>query len=430
MTPSQASLLDNCTQTDRNNNGTHNHTTLTSSSIMFIVQEILFAGVCLGGLVGNSLVIYVVIKFSKLQTVTNMYIVNLAVADECFLIGIPFLLITMVQGSWIFGEFMCKTYLILTSINQFTSSILIFILSADRYIAVCHPVASQKWRTPMISKIVSFAAWTCSLILIIPIFSHSKQEENFRVGQNESFNSCVIVWSDNHTENTTESQQRATTFIIYSFVFSFAIPLCLTLIFYCLVIQRLKTVGPKNKSKEKKRSHRKVTKLVLTVVTCYVLCWLPYWVTQIAATYTPSDQGPSEAVVYIQLFAFCLSYSNSAINPILYAFLSDNFRKGFMKVFTCASGSDVNATLNLENSVFPRKKKISEKNQQIRATSICPNNEDECDAGLLVSKVSTSAITLTSRSNINLTLEIKEITPKDLVAKNGLPVVLQPATNV
>lgn len=47
----------------------------------------------------------------------------------------------------------------------------------------------------------------------------------------------------------------------------FAIPLCLILSFYYLVIRKLQTVGPKSKSKEKRRSHRKVTKLVLTVIT-------------------------------------------------------------------------------------------------------------------------------------------------------------------
>ena len=34
---------------------------------------------------GNSLVIYVVMRFSKMHTVTNMYILNLAIADETFL---------------------------------------------------------------------------------------------------------------------------------------------------------------------------------------------------------------------------------------------------------------------------------------------------------------------------------------------------------
>lgn len=100
---------------------------------------------------------------------------------------------------------------------------------------------------------------------------------------------------------------------------------------------------------------------MLTVVTVYVMCWLPYWITQIAMMFTPSYEGVSQFVVKIHLVASCLSYSNSAMNPILYAFLSDNFKKSFLKACTCAAGKDVNATLHLENSVFPRKKQGSDK---------------------------------------------------------------------
>jgi hypothetical protein len=55
------------------------------------------------------------------------------------------------------------------------------------------------------------------------------------------------------------------------------------------VIIKLKTVGPKNSktSKGKKKSHAKVTRLVLTVITVYILCWLPYWITQLALIFTP-----------------------------------------------------------------------------------------------------------------------------------------------
>ncbi|KAF7279138.1 hypothetical protein GWI33_007552 [Rhynchophorus ferrugineus] len=129
---------------------------------MQVIQTILFTVVCLVGLGGNTLVIYVVIRFSKMQTVTNIYIVNLAIADKFFLIGIPFLIATLPNGQWIFGYHACKASMISTSINQFTSSILLCIMSADRYIAVCHPISFPKWRTPMISKVVAFFALFCS----------------------------------------------------------------------------------------------------------------------------------------------------------------------------------------------------------------------------------------------------------------------------
>lgn len=84
----------------------------TDMPLANIFFMILYAIVCIIGLMGNTLVIYVVLRFSNMQTVTNMYILNLAIADECFLIGIPFLIATMNMGHWVFGRAMCKAYLV------------------------------------------------------------------------------------------------------------------------------------------------------------------------------------------------------------------------------------------------------------------------------------------------------------------------------
>lgn len=129
-----------------------------------------------------------------------------------------------------------------------------------------------------------------------------------------------------------------------------------------MVLRKLQTVGPKTRSKEKKRSHRKVTKLVLTVITVYVLCWLPYWISQVALITSPPDVCNTRLQITLFVLVGCLGYSNSAMNPILYAFLSDNFKKSFLKAFTCTAGKDFNTQLQLENSFFPRfGKRSSEK---------------------------------------------------------------------
>lgn len=139
-----------------------------------VIAIVLYLVVCVVGLFGNSLVIYVVLGFSKMQTVTNRYILNLAIADECFLIGIPFLLTTMYLNEWVFGPFLCKFYMISTSITQFTSSIFLLIMSADRFIAVCHPISSPRFRTPLVSKIVSLIAWGMSALIMLPIMLYGE----------------------------------------------------------------------------------------------------------------------------------------------------------------------------------------------------------------------------------------------------------------
>lgn len=309
------------------------------------VLMVLYSAVCIIGLMGNTLVIYVVLRFSNMQTVTNMYILNLAIADECFLIGIPFLLITMNLRHWMFGDAMCKAYMVSTSVTQFTSSIFLFIMAADRYIAICHHISSPKYRTAIVSRIVSVFAWVASALIMLPslLYATVIRKDDGRV-------SCAIVWPAEY------GHLPGYSFTTYSLFLGFVVPLCFIMLFYCLVIKKLREVANKtNKTKGKRRSHRKVTKLVLTVITVYILCWLPYWLTQLILITTPSERCSTKMEVIVFLLVGCLGYSNSAINPVLYAYLSDNFKKSFLKACTCASAIDSGTQLRLDNNMPSRR---------------------------------------------------------------------------
>ena len=82
--------------------------------------------------------------------------------------------------------------------------------------------------------------------------------------------------------------------------------------------------------------------MVLTVIAVYVVCWLPYWLFQIIMLYVASM--PQWLMIFYQLITI-LSYANSAVNPILYAFLSDNFRRTFARAFGCATAAEVDRVL-------------------------------------------------------------------------------------
>jgi len=85
--------------------------------------------------------------------------------------------------------------------------------------------------------------------------------------------------------------------------------------------------------------------MVLTVIAVYVICWLPYWLYQIIMLYVYREgHMPRWLQTFYQLITI-LSYANSAVNPILYAFLSDNFRRTFARAFGCATAAEVERVL-------------------------------------------------------------------------------------
>ncbi len=99
------------------------------------------------GTFGNGLVIISICRSSRLRTVTNTYLLNIAIADFLLLLSVPFLIVTILANGWIFGNILCKMYYNFIHINQYVSSLLLAALSFDRYLAVCHPIRAIEFRT-------------------------------------------------------------------------------------------------------------------------------------------------------------------------------------------------------------------------------------------------------------------------------------------
>ncbi|NP_001033318.1 somatostatin receptor type 5 [Sus scrofa] len=133
-----------------------------------VAVPVLYLLVCALGLGGNALVIYVVLRHAKMKTVTNIYILNLAVADVLLMLGLPFVATQNALSYWPFGPVLCRLVMTLDGINQFTSIFCLTVMSVDRYLAVVHPLRSARWRRPRVARLASAAVWAFSLVMSLP----------------------------------------------------------------------------------------------------------------------------------------------------------------------------------------------------------------------------------------------------------------------
>ena len=79
-----------------------------SFKILIIVTWSLLA---LFGIIGNGLVIFIAVKYKKLNDITNCYILALAISDLLFvLFCIPFTTFLYVDGYWTLGWILCKLF--------------------------------------------------------------------------------------------------------------------------------------------------------------------------------------------------------------------------------------------------------------------------------------------------------------------------------
>ncbi|MBN3315058.1 OPRD protein, partial [Atractosteus spatula] len=302
-------------------NGSLNYTELSTvksatSIIIAISITAIYSVVCVVGLLGNILVMYGVVRYTKMKTATNIYIFNLALADALATSTLPFQSAKYLMDTWPFGELICKIVIAIDYYNMFTSIFTLTMMSVDRYIAVCHPVRALDFRTPIKAKIINVCVWILSSAIGVPIMimAVTKVTDKGNIV-------CMLKFPDPDWYWDTVTK-------ICVFIFAFVVPVLVITICYGLMILRLKSVRLLSGSKEKDKNLRRITRMVLVVVAAFIICWTPIHIFIIVKTLVEIDKKNPFVIASWHL-CIALGYTNSSLNPVLYAFLDENFKRCF-----------------------------------------------------------------------------------------------------
>ena len=102
------------------------------SAVMIIIDVLAFTG--------NLLVCWAVYHNRNLRTVTNMYVVSLAISDGLMAsLCIPFSVVLLVTGKWPFGFEVCQFFGFFCFFFGMVSVLLITATSVNRYFCVVRP---------------------------------------------------------------------------------------------------------------------------------------------------------------------------------------------------------------------------------------------------------------------------------------------------
>ncbi|XP_067282366.1 opioid receptor, delta 1a [Pseudorasbora parva] len=284
--------------------------------IIAISITALYSVICVVGLLGNILVMYGVVRYTKLKTATNIYIFNLALADALATSTLPFQSAKYLMNTWPFGELLCKVVIAIDYYNMFTSIFTLTMMSVDRYIAVCHPVRALEFRTPVKAKIINVCIWILSSAVGVPIMIMAVTKVT-----NQGATVCMLKFPDPDWYWDTVTK-------ICVFIFAFVVPVLVITICYGLMILRLRSVRLLSGSKEKDRNMRRITRMVLVVVAAFIICWTPIHIFIIVKTLVDINQKNPFVIASWHL-CIALGYTNSSLNPVLYAFLDENFKRCF-----------------------------------------------------------------------------------------------------
>ncbi|CAI5655789.1 unnamed protein product [Oreochromis niloticus] len=332
---------------------------------------------------GNLLIIVVLTVNKRMRTVTNTFLLSLAVSDLMMAIFcMPFNLIPSILKDFIFGAAMCKIVTYLMGISVSISTFSLVAIAIERYSAICNPLKSRVWQTRSHAYRVIAATWVLALIIMIPypIISHL---ESFPRRDNTTAHRCRHKWPVATAEQT---------WYILLLLVLFAIPGVMMIVAYGLIsrelyrgiqfemghkkdssdvngltstvsagsddgdgcyvtaVQRphtmemsamaasgraIKAERPRsNTSEAKLEAKKRVIRMLVVIVVLFFVCWMPLYCVN---TWRAFDESSATQTLSGAPIAFIhlLCYTSACVNPIIYCFMNTRFRKALLATFSC-----------------------------------------------------------------------------------------------
>ena len=293
-----------------------------------IIVPPIFAFIIVSGCVGNLLVIYVIVSRRKLQTVTNLLLMSLAISDVSFLLVCGgFSALHYILSEWPLGDVLCRIIQYLLYVTCYVTVYTLIIVSAVRFLLVVCREKAKVYCSKRNVTLLICATWLVFLLAKIPILVVHSEKTNAQTGRTE----CIIIGKN-------DGRKLFASF----FVFAYALPLLVICILYLLILRHIRSKSHNSSangatstcSNHQQLRNRHVTKCVVIVVLTFAVCWLPLHIHLLVAYYS---RVPETNLVYnASLILFqALSFLNSALNPLIYNYFSKDFRASFRSVICC-----------------------------------------------------------------------------------------------
>lgn len=302
---------------------------LIDSTKMIEVQIVLILAYCsiiLLGVIGNSLVIHVVIKFKSMHTVTNFFIANLAVADLLVnTLCLPFTLTYTLMGEWKMGPVLCHLVPYAQGLAVQVSTITLMVIALNRHRCIVYHLESK------ISKRISFLiiglAWGISALLASPL-AIFREYSLIEIIPDFAIVACTEKWPG-------EKSMYGTVYSLSSLLILYVLPLGIISFSYTRIWSKLKNhVSPGAANDHYHQRRQKTTKMLVCVVVVFAVSWLPLHAFQLAVDIDNQVLNLREyklVFTVLHIIAMCSTFAN----PFLYGWMNSNYRKAFLSAFRC-----------------------------------------------------------------------------------------------
>ena len=296
------SLLDNTS-----NNGSVAES--TRGTVFIAVESCIFILLDFAAFVGNSLVCAAFYRNPSLGTVTNYFVLSLALTDlSMAVLVMPLSFVSSTANEWVGGDFGCKMRYFCWSILGAVSLLTVMLLAINRY---------SKKR----SIVTIGCTWVVSIVVVVVLFFVTGIQ--FRTSINQP-TFCLWYFSD-----TSGS-------ITVTVVRSLSISVCSLVVIVCyikiyrVIRQHNTSVAPSTQGGNSVLGveEAKMTRILTAVVVGFYLCYMPVLVSNILSVFgVVADTNK-----YFNFYFTFPFFASSVINSVIYATMSQPWRREFLEL--------------------------------------------------------------------------------------------------
>ncbi|KAM9489261.1 C-C chemokine receptor type 3-like isoform 1-T5 [Clarias gariepinus] len=268
------------------------------------------------GFPSNMLVLWVMLKGVQLKTMTDVSLVNLAIADLLLILTLPFLA-HYARDTWVFGNTMCTLVLSVYYIGFYAGIFFIVLMTTERYLAIVHSLFAMRFRTKSLGSLASMIVWIVAVAASFPELLYLGVEPF------EKELLCSAYPKNKESHNNV----RSAAFIKMN-VLGMLIPLIIVGFCYAMVLRKLQSCPT---------SKKRAIRLVVVVMVVFFCCWIPYNIAAFLKVLElkgiiPQKCDLSKNIQLMLQVTEAVAYSHSCLNPFLYVFVGEKFKRQFARL--------------------------------------------------------------------------------------------------
>lgn len=293
-----------------------------SSGLTTIFLPIIYIIVIVVGLPTNTLAIWVFLFRTKKKHPSSIYMANLALADLLFVIWVPLKISYHFNGNnWTYGQGLCKVLVAFFYGNMYCSIAFITCISVQRYWAVVNPLG-QKQGSSRTATAVSVTIWLVVWLVTVPLYLYDQEV----LVANLKIHTC-------HDVTKPSQKKMAAGYFLTMGIVGFVVPAVICIVSYILMLKALRDSMTDPSIAQKRR---KAIVLIITVLVMFIVCFTPSNV-MLLVHYTLLLLEADNSLYGFYITTLCLASLNSCLDPFVYYFISEDFRKHVKNMFLCRS---------------------------------------------------------------------------------------------